>query len=309
MPSPPSLGCAMLATLQVDESKRMTRRSISNLAALVLVAIGAGQLPGLSQQVDPKIHKLCVEAKDYSGCVKSMTSAPVPEEDSLTPLRNAMKQVAARLRSGTSLRDSTLTFQPVVDQLAVAESVSPDSLAVQKAKLASRMFDALQLAWDTRIKVSTSIYGETIYNCKALKLTVENFNSIPGAPSVYWDYKKGLFGINSCRVPYGQLPENYMMTAVARVLDEGSVSPAEIEARDKAKKEREEKAKREQELCALGPWNRYLEENPGMKKWAEANQTAAEVAKEKFLKDPKNQSACNTGKSKWSDLNYADQFR
>jgi hypothetical protein len=107
------------------------------------------------------------------------------------------------------------------------------------------------------------------------------------------------------------LPENSMMAAVARVLDEGSVSPSEIAAREKAKKEREEKAKREQELCALGPWNRYLEENPGMKKWAEANPAAAESTKEKFLKDPKNQSSCNTAGSGWGykDLNYSDQFR
>jgi len=173
------------------------------------------------------------------------------------------------------------------------------------------MFDALQLAWDARIKVSTSLYGETFYNCKALKLTVENFNSIPGAPAVYWDYKKGLFGIDSCRVPYGQLPEDYMMTAVARVLDEGSVSPSELAAREKAKKEREAKAKREQELCALGPWNRYLEENTGMKKWAEANPAAAEAAKEKFLKDPKNQSSCISGGYDWKgmDVYHFNQFR
>jgi hypothetical protein len=289
----------------------MTMRTPPYLAAFCVFAAGAMQLSALAQQVDPKIHKLCIEAKDYSGCVKSMTSAPATEEDSLTPLRNAMKQVAARLRSGTSLRDSTLTFQPVVDQLAVAGSASPDSLAVEKARLASRMFDALQLAWDTRIRTSTSIYGETIYDCKAIKLTVDNFNSIPGAPPVYFDYKKGLFGINACRGSSSMLPENSMMAAVARVLDEGSVSPSEIAAREKAKKEREEKAKREQELCALGPWNRYLEENPGMKKWAEANPAAAESTKEKFLKDPKNQSSCNTAGSGWGykDLNYSDQFR
>ncbi len=36
-------------------------------------------LPANSQAVDPKIHKLCSEAKDYAGCVKAMTgeaSAP-----------------------------------------------------------------------------------------------------------------------------------------------------------------------------------------------------------------------------------------
>lgn len=293
-----------------SKAMKMNRR-VSPWVLIALATVGLTQLPGRAQQVEPKIHKLCIEAKDYSGCVKSMTTAPTQDDDALMPLRNAMKQVAARLRSGTSLRDSTLTFQPVVDQLAVAQSFNSDSLAVDKARLASRMFDALQLAWDTRIKVSRSLYGETFYNCKALKLTVENFNSIPGVTSIYWDYKKGLFGIDSCRVPYGQLPENYMMTAVARVLDEGSVSPSEIEAREKAQQDREAKAKREQELCALGPWNRYLEENPGIKKWAVANQAAAEAAKEKFLKDPKNQSSCNSGGYDWKgiDVNYSDQFR
>lgn len=269
--------------------------------------------PAMAQSVDPKVHKLCIEAKDYAGCVKAMTSAPAAQEDSLTPLRSAMKQVAARLRAGTSLRDSTGTFQPVVDQLAVVEASNPDALAVQKAKLASRMFDATQLAWDTRIKVKAyglEQYGMNVYNCKALKMTVDNFNSIPGAPYVSWDYKKGLFGIDSCRVDTNQLPEAYMIPLVARVLDEGAISPAEIAAEEKAKQERKAAAEREKELCAMGPWNRYLEENPGMKKWVEANPAAAESTKKKFLANPKNQSSCST--SSWgsgAQINYSDFYK
>ncbi len=34
----------------------------------VLLAVS---LPAFAE-VDPKIHKLCIEAKDYSGCVRSM---------------------------------------------------------------------------------------------------------------------------------------------------------------------------------------------------------------------------------------------
>lgn len=41
-------------------------------SALVALAVAAGSLPALAGAVDPEIHKLCVEAKDYGGCVKAM---------------------------------------------------------------------------------------------------------------------------------------------------------------------------------------------------------------------------------------------
>lgn len=258
-------------------------------------------------EVDPKVHKLCLEAKDYSGCVKSMTSAPLTEDHSLSPLRNAMKQVAARLRLGTSLRDSTETFRTVVDQLAIVETSHQDTLAVQKAKLASRMFESLQLAWDTRIKAadySLNKYGGTpIYNCEALRQTVDVYNAIPGAPYVSWSYSKGPLGWTSCKVSNAGLPEVSISKYVVMVLDEGAVSPAEIMAREKALQERKVKSEQERELCALGPWNKYLEENPPLKQWAATNPQAAEAAKTKFLADPKKQG-CSLDKMYGVDMNY-----
>jgi len=35
-------------------------------------SIAIGTIPALAE-VDPKIHKLCIEAKDYAGCVRAMT--------------------------------------------------------------------------------------------------------------------------------------------------------------------------------------------------------------------------------------------
>ena len=258
-------------------------------------------------QADPKLHKLCAQAKDYAGCIKVMTTPAPVQEDALTPLRNAMKQVAARLRAGTSLRDSTETFRPVIDQMAIAQAIHPDAEAVQKAKLASRMFDALQLAWDTRIKAagySLNQFGIPVYNCEALKLTVDNYNSIPGAPYVSWRYTKGAFGWKACKVPNGELPEVYISSNVVRILDEGAISPVEIAAREKEYQEREAKAKRERDLCILGPWNRYLEENPSIKQWAAVNPKAAETAKTKFLADPKNQGGCQLRKMYGLDMNH-----
>ena len=90
-----------------------------------------------------------------------------------------------------------------------------------------------------------------------------------------------------------QHPIKSMWPIFLGVLREGSISPAEIKAREKAAQDRAEKLQREQELCALGPWNRYLEENPGMKAWAEANPGPAEIQKKKFLANPKNQTSCS----------------
>jgi hypothetical protein len=46
----------------------MTNRKTALVTAVILLA----SLPGYSQAVDPKIHTLCSEAKDYACCVKPM---------------------------------------------------------------------------------------------------------------------------------------------------------------------------------------------------------------------------------------------
>ena len=55
----------------------MTMRSIAVLSAVALVI--AAPL-NTRAQVDPGIHKLCVEAKDYAGCVRAMKGDTSPNE-------------------------------------------------------------------------------------------------------------------------------------------------------------------------------------------------------------------------------------
>ena len=267
---------------------------------LPLIALVAGLLGGpVIAQVDPKIHKLCIEAKDYSGCVRAMTSAPQPEGDALTPLRNAMKQVAGRLSFGTSLADSTSTFQPVVDQLAIVESNEPNSLAVKTSQEAVQLFDILQTAWRVRIQSeNTAFRGVSgnlrVYNCKNLKTTADAFDAASTTGKVYWSYSKApLFG-DTCKVNYGQEPDALMYPIIVRLLREGAISDSEIKAREEAEQDRKAKLEREKELCAMGPWKRYLEENPAIKQWATSNPAMAEAKKKKFLADPKNQQSCSS---------------
>ncbi len=56
------------------------RRFLVAAAALLLCA------PAQSQ-VDLRVHKLCVEAKDYSGCVKSMTGTDSKMDDPASTIR------------------------------------------------------------------------------------------------------------------------------------------------------------------------------------------------------------------------------
>lgn len=268
---------------EVDAEATIIEKYKSTMRQLIIAAFLIGQFPSISSaQVNPKIAAQCKDARDFQGCVKAF-SAPASSQvdDPLNPLRNAMKQVAERLSMGTSLRDSTITFQPVIDQLAIVETKYPDALAVKEARKSSSMFNVLQSAWDTRIKVGRNLYGQIFYNCKALKLSAELFESVSGK-SINWDYRKGVFGSDSCQVPQDQLPESYMYRIIVSTLRDGSVSQEDIDKKAQELKMANEKWKNEQRLRALEPWDRYLEENPSIKAWVIKNPKLAEQKRKEW---------------------------
>ena len=60
---------------------------------------------------------------------------------------------------------------------------------------------------------------------------------------------------------------------------------------------------RRHELCQLSPWNRYLEENPDLKQWVDANPGPAKTRVKKFMADPKHITNCDDYlKSKFFDV-------
>tara|TARA_Y100001933_G_scaffold239315_1_gene263757 strand:+ start:242 stop:1171 length:930 start_codon:yes stop_codon:yes gene_type:complete len=264
------------------------------LLALVLTAGTA------HAQVDPKVAEQCKDARDFLGCVKAFTTPVAPADDGLQALRNAMKIAAGRIYAGMSLNNSLELFRPVTDELSLVESQYPNSLAVRKAKLAHELFSVIRLSWDNRIdqEIKYREFNQLgypyVYDCKILKMQADLFDSKYPGSAINWSYKKGVFGWNACKVNRGEHPLDYMWPKFLRVLREGSTSPAEIKAKKAAAKEKAKKIQREQELCALGPWKKYLEENPVMKSWAKANPGPAEAAKKKFLADPENQVSCGS---------------
>ena len=251
-------------------------------------------------QVDPKVAEQCKDARDFLGCVKAFTTpAAVSNEDELQPLRNAMKIAAGRINTGVSLNNSLDLFRPVTDELSLVEGRFPNSLAVRRARLAHELFEVIRMTWRSKIKdeVQYSEFNQVglpyVYKCDVLKRQSDLFDSRSPGRNIGFNYTKGFFGLNICKMNPEQHPIKSMWPIFLGVLREGSISPAEIKAREKAAQDRAEKLQREQELCALGPWNRYLEENPGMKAWAEANPGPAEIQKKKFLANPKNQTSCS----------------
>lgn len=262
--------------------------------------------------VDPATHKACSQARDYAGCVKAFSTPQEPVDDGLGSLRAAMKQVASRIANGFSLRDSTLFFQPVTDQLSLVSGKYPDSLAVKNAAKSAELFNIVQAAWQSRINTLSVNQYMTTYSCEPTKRGVKSFNDAAGYEAVSYSVRGGLFGLTLfCHESVGTGHESLMLSHISRLLEAGAISPEEIAAREKAEQERKAKAEREKELCAMGPWKRHLEENPQLKKWAEVNPAAAETAKARFLKNPKNEAECGSGFSNWQNLNvnYSDFYK
>lgn len=231
-------------------------------------------------EISPEVKATCMEAKDFVGCVQALSGGvKIESDDGLGALRSAMKQVAARLQSGTSLRDSTLTFQPVVDQLAVVKDEYAASLAVKAASKSVDLFNILQASWQSRIStlnVGSGQFSTTTYSCYSTKDGVSKFEAVVGSPVVGWKVSWGLFGIAAgCQESVGLRHERKMMNFVIGVLKEGSVSPEVIEKHDA---DRAEKYR----LANMSAWERHLDKKPGMKQWAAANPAMAATEQAKF---------------------------
>lgn len=250
----------------------------ASVTALVLLA---GTAPALAGP-----HEDCLKAADYEGCMRVQQNGGVANSagDSLTDLRNAMKQVSARLTAGTSLRDSSEVFRPVTDALAVVPPSDQNSKAYQDGTKAANLFGLWQSAWATRIEASIySRYGPQTYVCSALKRTADAFDRAAGT-SMNWSYTKGLFGSDACQVRAGQLPEQYMRPVVISLLNEAAIDPKVLAAQAK-------EAARQAELAELSAWERHLEETPGLKEWAAANPKLADAKRKEWAaKNPTNVS-------------------
>ena len=247
----------------------------------------------VNAEISDDVKATCMEAKDFIGCVQALSGSSPVESNNLEPLKKALKRLPSRLEN-TNLRDFTANTQFFSDAIV---DITEDDLKTDyarfvfaEARAINDMLDALQSAWSDRISDGTyyGSYGYRSYYCRVLRGGVAEFNVAAGYGSLYTvefsstGKEGGLFSLSSEECS----PHEYkMINAIKRRVADALVSPEEKQAQL-------DKEKREKELCEMAPWQRYLEENPGMKQWAEANPGPAAVKKKKFLANPKNQTTC-----------------
>jgi len=246
----------------------------------------------VSAEISAEVKATCMDAKDFVGCVQALSGSSSVSASNLEALTKALKRLPSRLEN-TNLRDFMSNTQFFNDALAdISEGdlkTDYEKFVLAEARVIRDMLDALQSAWSDRINDGT-YYGtySTSYYCPVLRGGVAVFNVAAGYDSSYTvDFqstpaKGGFFSLKTEECS----PHEYkMINAIKRRVADALVSPEEKQAQL-------DKEKREKELCEMAPWQRYLEENPGMKQWAEANPGPAEAKKKKFLANPKNQTTC-----------------
>ena len=252
------------------------------IAAAVIIASQV-QLPA-SAQIDPKIKAECMKAQDFVGCMKALSgNVELKNTSEVENLRTAMKQVADRISFGTSLRESNLFFQPVIDNLALAKEKEPNSLAVRSSSKAAELYGVVQGGWQARIDSYRG--GAESYSCRAVQTAIDRFNAIVGAKVIkpYSAVRNkeedslvgGFFDTDTCVKETALVNEGRMLAFVAGVLREGAVDPAAI---SKYESDRAEKIR----LASFDEWQKHLESDPTLKQWAKINPKLAEQKRIKF---------------------------
>lgn len=234
--------------------------------------------------VSEELKKICMDSRDFVGCVEVLGGGVSKKEsDELKELRDSMKKVSARLFSGTSLRDSSLVFQPVIDSLALATDNHSEALAVRAATKASRLFDILQSAWQGRIDTLRVVdnYGGTRYSCSPTQRGIDRMHYEIGSRAVMTSGRlkdSALATIlvgGSCTESTVKFWERNMLNFVAGVLKEGAVDPVEVSRYEQDRQNLYTSSNME-------AWERNLQKNPNLKAWAEANPAIASKEQIKF---------------------------
>ena len=268
-----------------------------------LLLFGALGTPAVA--VEDAVHQKCLQAADYKGCIEVMGGAAASTISPIQGLVDELKVLSSRLESVSlsSLSERAIEFR---DALSLVDSSSLNTdyeiSTYQGARNVDNMISALASAWQSRIYDATKFTSGTYtrskyYLCRYLKLGVAKFNYAAPAPYhvVYNGRQESnwLAGVMEKCSPQ----EWQMVDSIQQYIAELTIDP-EVKARQIAEEKRREarqiaEEKRRQELCQLEPWDRYLEENPGMKDWVLANPSLAEQRKQKFLQKPENKTTCS----------------
>ena len=213
-------------TKELDSSTKM-----KILLAPLLLAVS---LPAFAE-VDSKIHKLCVEAKDYSGCVRSMKGETMPTS-------RVINSQGADIAEGNKC-PSGFAYIGGGNCQAVKCSVYHNSLfAKHDSRLGGKSWGCSNFLW----KRSVLYFGEA-----TARASIDS-NCPSGEPEIGWN--------STCEKPPSD--SNWAIQSIKAA-----------EADRKMKQEPNCDFKLKAYSCS---YEKYLDNNPTMKQWAELNPEMAE---------------------------------
>jgi len=275
---------------------RSMRRLLIAATAVIIAAPG-----NCSEKT--KVFKECLKAVDYKGCVEVMEGKTSKDASKVDSLRNALKLLPSRLEN-TNRRDFYANIQPFSDALGVlsaGELMSDyEKYLYSQGQLVKRMLDIIAETWSDQIslRIQYKSYYEPV--CENAQKNISRFNAVHGMPGVTykaWTEKVLWQTTNGCYDPTAEM----ILTLIKRI---------EVISEDpEKKKQRLASEARELELQRMAPWIRHLEENPGLKKWAEKNPAAAKVVRSKWeeVESKKSQNSDKSQNSRWSELIWGAQ--
>ena len=219
----------------------------------------------------------CSSSDDFIKCMNQIKFQRDPE----LRLREKMRNLSFKLSSIISLPESEKGRAEVSELLSDLSLLSnSDSLASTASNISQNLF---QVAIDSWLNAKPYQYHQMygyLYRCKkVVRNGIDEFNSLAGSDVIeYKTIKKApIFGMEYCDKQVVEYYEKEKLRFISAILRDASIHPLKL-------REREEDRERVIRERSRSNWEKYLDKNPTLRIWAQANPKAALKQSQEFNK-------------------------
>ena len=251
------------------------RKVTSFLMTVVCLSIPAHSIANTLK--DDAGFESCIASEDFYECMEQVKLLEDPEAQ----LREEMKSLSFTLSSITSLPDLESERIELREKLTDLLSIEgSDTLASNSARIAQELYLVSIDSWlNAKPYSSGQIYGD-LYRCgKVVRNGIDLFNSSVGSNAIEYKIikKAPIWGMEYCDIQVVEYYEKEKLRFIAGILRDGAIHPSRL-------REWSERRYRAMEEISRSNWEKYLDENPTMRVWADANPEAARRQSEIFNK-------------------------
>ena len=219
----------------------------------------------------------CSSSDDFIKCMNQIKFQRDPE----LRLREKMRNLSFKLSSIISLPESEKGRAEVSELLSDLSLLSnSDSLASTASSISQNLFQVAIESWlNAKPYQYHQMYGY-LYRCKkVVRNGIDEFNSLAGSDVIeYKTIKKApIFGMEYCDKQVVEYYEKEKLRFISAILRDASIHPLKL-------REREEDRQRVIQERSRSNWEKYLDKNPTLRIWAQANPKAALKQSQEFNK-------------------------